>query len=380
MTSNALADTPQERIQGDYSFSFYAEDDLDAGKAVAGATTRRYEIQTHQMRLAAPVADRIDLSLDVMHETMSGASPWYVVPDTDGVTPLQVMTGATIEERRTDALLGGSFYFDQGKATLTGGISNERDYFAWNGGVSGERHFNEKNTTVSAGGGFSIDTIEPTDAFSDPFRPAKEDKQSYSAFAGVSQVLGRGATVQSTVSYQHSTGFLSDPYKRVLVEGNPIGDSRPDARNQFAWLTRYRQHVELLNGSFHADYRFFIDDWNITSHTVDVAWYQNLFGFLRVVPGFRYYTQSAAGFYAPWFVTAPGDGFASSDYRLSPYGAISYRIRAEAFFTTWRLDWRAAIDYERYDSSGDFAIGKVAIENPGLVQFNVISINFTTRF
>jgi len=34
MTSNALADTPQQRIQGDYSFSFYAEDDLDAGKAV----------------------------------------------------------------------------------------------------------------------------------------------------------------------------------------------------------------------------------------------------------------------------------------------------------------------------------------------------------
>ena len=40
----------------------------------------------------------------------------------------------------------------------------------------------------------------------------------------------------------------------------------------------------------------------------------------------------------------------------------------------------AAIDFERYDSSADFAIGNVAIENPGLVSFNVISINFTTRF
>ena len=235
-------------------------------------------------------------------------------PDADGTTPLQVMTGATIEETRTDALLGGSYYFDNGKASLTGGISNEKDYFAWNGGLSAERHFNEKNTTVSAGGGFSIDTLEPTDAAGDPFRPNEANKESYSLFAGVSQVLGRGATIQSTLSYQHATGYLSDPYKRVLVEGNPIGDSRPSARNQFAWLTRYRQHVEFLNGSFHADYRFFIDDWEITSHTIDVAWYQNLFGFLRVVPGLRYYTQSAAGFYAPWFVTAPGDGFASSDF------------------------------------------------------------------
>ena len=135
-----------------------------------------------------------------------------------------------------------------------------------------------------------------------------------------------------------------------------------------------------MNASLHADYRFFIDDWEITSHTVELAWYQNLFRFLRVIPGIRYYTQSQADFYAPWFDVAPADGFASSDYRLSPYGALSYRIRAETLFTTWRLDWRAALSYERYMSSGDLAVSEVAVENPGLVSFNVLSLNFTTRF
>lgn len=376
----ALADTPEGRIVGDYSFSFYSEDDIDGGKVVAGGETSRYEIQTHQLHLAAPIADRFDLGIDVMHETMSGASPWYVIPDVDGVTPLQVMTGATISETRTDALLKGSYYLDNGKATLGGGASFENDYLAFNGSLSGERHFNEKNTSVAAGAGFSIDTLEPTDAASDPFRPEKADKQSYSLFAGITQVLGQGSSLQSTLNYQYSTGYLSDPYKRVLVAGTPVGDSRPGARNQFSWLTRYRQHVSFLNASLHADYRFFVDDWEITSHTLELAWYQNLFGFLRVVPTLRYYTQSQADFYAPWFDTAPSSGFASSDYRLSPYGALSYRVRAEALFTTWRLDWRAALSFERYTSSADLAIGKVAVENPGLVSFNVISLNLTTRF
>ena len=80
--------------------------------------------------------------------------------------------------------------------------------------------------------------------------------------------------MQSTLTYALGNGFLSDPYKQALVVGEPFADSRPDLRNQIAWLTRYRHHFSSLNASFHADYQFYWDDWNITAHTLEVAWYQ----------------------------------------------------------------------------------------------------------
>jgi hypothetical protein len=216
----------------------------------------------------------------------------------------------------------------------------------------------------------------------------KEDKQSYSAFAGIAQVLSRGAALSSTLNFQHSRGFLSDPYKRVLVGidlgggpvPTPVPDSRPDQRNQLAWLTRYRQHFSPVDATLHADYRFAVDDWQLSSHTFELAWYQGIFRLLRLVPSFRYYSQSQAEFYGPFFDLEPSSGHYSSDYRLSPFGALSWRLRAETRFSTWRVGWQAAFAWERYVSGADYALQKVSVENPGLVSWNLLSFTLTGRF
>lgn len=368
-----------ERYVADYTFSHYQEDDLDRSKVAAGNTTSRYEIDVHRWRFAAPVASRFDLGIDIGYETMSGATPWYVIPDVDG-DPVQVMTGATIEEARTDAVVNGTLHLDSGSATGALGFSVENDYLAFHGAASGERFFNEKNTTLSGGAGFSIDKIEPVDAGTDPFRPDEEDKQSISLFTSVAQVLGRSSVMNSTLNYQFNTGYLSDPYKRVLVAGAPIGDSRPDTRHQFTWLSRLRHHFDFARAAFHLDYRLYYDTWNISSHTLDVAWYQNLPWGFRLIPSLRYYTQSAAEFYAPWFEVAPGSGHASSDYRLSPFGALAFRVRTESNFPIGSSNWKILFGYERYTSSADLAIADVAVANPGLVSWNLFSVGLKARF
>ena len=387
LAGTAAADSPYDRFRADYSYSFYSEDNMKSSQVVPGATTERYEIGTHQLRLAAPIAERFDVGFDFVYESMSGATPWYLVPDTETGKPVQVMTGATIEEERYDARLGASYYLDNGRLGLGGGVSLENDYMAGYGSLSGETHFNEKNTTLSGGLGFSLDTIEPTGGGTQG-RVVKEDKQSYSLMAGVSQILGRGNAISSTFNFRHSNGFLSDPYKRVLVGidvgggivPTPVPDSRPDMRNQGSLLTRYRHHVESIGGTLHADYQFALDDWQIMSHTIEAAWYQNLWRWLRVVPSMRYYSQSQAKFYAPWFDSAPSSGHYSADYRLSPYGALSWRTRVETRFVTWGLDWMAAFGYERYIADKDFALGKVQVGNPGLVSYNLLSVTLTSRF
>jgi len=366
------------RYSAEYAYSRYSEDPLPKSKVPTGGERDRFEVDMHQMHLGGPLLDRVDLGLDVVHEKMSGASPWYVIQGANG-EPLQVMSGATIEEARTDALLEATLLFDRGQASLGGGISSENDYFAWNGSLRGERHFGEKTTTLSGGAGFSIDSIDPVDTDLFPTRPSHEQKWSTSVFGGISQVLSREAALQSTLTYQREQGYLSDPYKQVLVAGNPVPDARPDSRNQLTWLTRLRHHVSPVHGTLQADYRFYADDWQLTSHTLEVAWDQAIFDALHLIPSFRYYSQSQAEFYGPWF-DATGDGLHSSDYRLSPYGAIAWKIKAETRFATGSVDWRAAFAWQRYLSSGDYALGKVSVANPGLVSFNLFSVSLTARF
>ena len=85
----------------------------------------------------------------------------------------------------------------------------------------------------------------------------------------------------------------------------------------------------------------------------------------RLIPSVRYYTQSQADFYAPFYQNEQSDGLYSSDYRLSPFGALTWRVKGETRFQIYNLDLIANIAYERYMSSGNLAIKDVSVSNPG---------------
>jgi len=381
LSGSAGAGSPVEQTQIDYRFSYYKESNLPPHLLAAGSRDR-FEIDVHQMRAVTPIGSRMDVAVDFAYESMSGASPWFVVPDpSGGEQPLQVMSGATIEDQRTDALVKGSYYFDEARAGLAAGVSIENDYRSISGGLDTDLDFNEGRTTLSLGGGFSIDKIEPTDAKLHPTRPDEADKASGSVFAGISQIINQNATLQSTLSYKYSNGYLSDPYKMVYVGGITEADLRPDQRHQGSILTRYRHHISPLHGTLHADYRFYLDDWKVSSHTVELAWYQSLWDAARLIPSFRYYSQSQAEFYAPYFESSPADGLQSSDYRLSPYGALSWGLAAEGGFEIGgRVRFDTTLSWRQYLSSASYALGKVAVANPGLVSYHVFSIGLRAKF
>lgn len=401
IAGSAKADAPIERATATSSFSYYFEDNLSPSRFATGQGSReRYEVYTGQFRFDVPVAERIDVGLDVLYEEMSGASPWYVIADTNGDS-VQVMSGATIEDERVEVTADVDFYLDTGKDTASFGFSKEKDYLSLYGGIGAERNFNDRNTTLSVSGALSYDWIEPTDANSNPTRPESKEKWSVDLFAGLSQILTRASALQATINYKHSDGYLSDPYKLVATLGGGtgnVGDSRPDSKDQVSLLLRYRHHIEPITASIHADYRLYADDFGVTSHTIELAWYQNLFEWLTLTPSARWYSQSKADFYEA--ILAPGStpNHRSSDYRLSPYGAFAWKIAAEveledlwdydaprwlqAVGVANGLDLIAGLSYERYYSDGDFAIQSVSEkdEAPSLVRFRVVAFTLSGRF
>jgi Protein of unknown function (DUF3570) len=378
-----LAKAQEERWSVDYAYSLYSEGKLDSSKLNAGSADR-YEIDTHQLSLRGPITGRMDLGIDLVHETMSGATPWYIEQDANG-DAVVAMTEASVEDQRTDFLGRGTYYFDTSRLKLSSGYSTEDDYSAINFGFGTEHDFNEKNTTLSWGFGTSLDTIDPTPT-DENLNPSQEDKRTIGVFAGWSQVINRSSAFQALFSFQNGSGFLSDPYKLVSDEAasDLVPDSRPDSRNQYSLMTRYRRHFSSITGTLHLDYRFYFDDWDINSHTVELAWYQPLFEVVTIVPSVRYYTQSQASFYVPYATTALDltNYEASSDYRLSPYGALSGKLRIETRISDWpfHMAWKLGASYERYEASGSLAVSSVDLENPALVSFDVIMLNLSARF
>lgn len=375
IAGKSQAATPATETSLDYKYSRYSEDDISRGKT-SSPDTERYEIDSHQFRLLRPWGDAYDVTVDLLYETMSGASPWFIMPGANN-EPIQVMSGATIKDTRADALLKLRQYGEHTTYGASIGLSDEDDYQALNFGLEGEWEINEAQS-YSLGIGYSDDDIKPTDGGSTQFpdRIESASRDSISAYAGFSQIIDAQTVVQSSVSFSKQDGYLSDPYKLAYVNNDTTNDSRPDGRELFTWLTRFRHFFTEMRAALHLDYRYFEDDWDITSHTAEAAWYQNIGDGWQLVPSLRYYSQSQAFFYQPFYAQARGDGFASSDYRLSPYGALSFRFKLSK---SW-AGWTASLNWEQYDSSGDYAIEDVDAENPGLVDFSLLSLGISKRF
>lgn len=364
----ASAQYREESQQLSLRYSAYGEGDLPA----AQPETSRFDIDVWQLRYGRPMFERKRLTVDAQYETLSGASPWFIEPDENG-EPVQIMSGATIDEARGSLSVDFRHFGDGREYAVSGGGSVEDDYRSIHLGADAHFELPDGQSSLSVGLGASSDTLEPTEGGSTrfPTRPVSEDKSSFEAVIGLGYIVSTQCVVQTGISLTRHSGYLSDPYKLVWVDGEVRQDLRPDERNALAWTTRLRYRLSEWATSLHLDYRFFDDSWGIYSHTVNLAAYKEI-GRLTVAPRLRWYTQSQAKFYQPYFNEDSDDGYYSSDYRLSPYGAWTFGIDL-----SWRLRehvLRASIS--RYSAEAGIAAGQVQLENPGLVDFTLMTLGF----
>lgn len=363
----ADADAPPPQTTASYKFSNYLEDPLRREQVPFGSL-ERYDIDVHQFQLVAPLGRNHSLHIDANHESMSGASPWFTTPGLNG-EPVINMSGASgIYDERSELAIGARYYLDSGSVGGAIGYSEENDYRARYISFSGEHTLSSGMTTVAVGLSHSADDIFPTDAelFN---RVRNEDKRSTSAVLSISQVINRVSSLQAAFSITEQAGFLSDPYK--------LRDVRPDAKTQFAISTAYRRFVIPTDAAVHANYRYYHDDFGISSHTLDLAWHQNLGDRWRLVPNVRYYAQVAADFFTNIDdFTRPLNEFQSSDYRLSAYGAISGGLSV----VTRIRDWTATLTAERYLAQHKYSAYAVTLPGAALVQYTRVSLGFDFNF
>lgn len=363
----ALADAPPTQSTMSYKLSNYQEDDLSRAESPFGELDR-YDIDVHQFQLVSPLGRNMSLHVDANYESLSGASPWFTSRGLDGEPDVNLSGPSGISDRRTELSVGSRYYLENGSFAGNIGYSEENDYRAVYFGLNGEKSYNNDLTTVSAGLSHSSDEIFPTDAalFN---RIDEEDKQSTSLFVSISQIINQVSSFQSALSFTGQSGFLSDPYK--------LRDIRPDDKTQIAWSNAYRRFFVSANAALHVNYRYYHDDFGISSHTSDLSWHQNFGRSFQLVPQLRYYSQSAADFFTNVDdFLKPTSEYQSSDYRLSAFGAVSGGFSVIADMGSWK----ATLTAERYLANDKYSAFEVSEPSTALVKYNRVSLGIEFRF
>ena len=241
------------------------------------------------------------------------------------------------------------------KFFVGGNISGEHDYFSIgiNGGVS--RDLNNRNTNVLLSGSYSADKVNPVGGAPVPFSTLppptnnnggeddegeggpKESKNTFDVLFGVTQTLNRKTLFRANYSRSYSSGYLNDPYKIISVvqdennisPGEPVDfiyENRPGKRTKQAVYSQIRRFIH--NNTVDISYRYFWDDWGLTSHTVDFFYMQDLKNGKSIEPHIRWYQQSASDYYVPSLIeNIPLPQYASADYRLSKFSALTFGIQ-----------------------------------------------------
>jgi len=356
------ADSDEANTHASYRFSEYDEDALNAPTVIGDP--KRYRVLSQELSVDTKLdSGAWGLKLDATHEVMSGSSPWYVVPDSHE-RPVQVLSGATIRDHRS--ALSASLTQNPGTSTnttYTASYSTERDYHAAAIGIERSQPL-DATTTLGYGGSFSHDLIRPTDA-AIYGRIERATKNTASTFGSLAWVLDRNSVLQAGVQLNLEHGYLSDPYKMFAYGADVLPENRPDRRVEGAALLRYRHSYAQIDAALHLDYRYAQDSWGLTSHTFEVSWYQGIGGGWRLVPSLRWYSQSAARFYAPFFLEPSGQRHYSSDYRLGTFGAFSTSINIRKAIGRWEFSLGA----ERYHSAKGLALDGGGAPVPAMVDF-----------
>jgi hypothetical protein len=111
-------------------------------------------------------------------------------------------------------------------------------------------------------------------------------------------------------------------------------ENNPDARLRHAVAVHARRALgETL--SVGASYRFYIDDWDVTSHTIGADGALVLDAGWLLALGYRFYHQGAASHFAPFYPAMPLPAHYTSDKELSTLSSHRLELELER---SWALD------------------------------------------
>ena len=361
-----------ETTEIDALFSYYGQDGTHAAVSGGDGTEELTDV-TSSIIVRLPMNDDDVLSVDVGISAYSSASSSNVNPLDGNVNDRVSSYIASSGASQSDVLahINPSYQHssdDRNKIWNAGAyLSSEYDYFSVGFGGGYTQLFNEKNTELSASakvyfdtwnpqypielrGNFFDDRISGNGTYSPNFTEFDNvNRNSYSLSLGLIQILSKRLQGSLFLDVVAQEGLLSTPFQRVyfsdandfFIEDFQLADDverLPDTRLKIPVGGRLNYYVNDIF-VIRSYYRYYSDDWGITSHTASLEVPIKLSTTFTMYPTYRYYTQTAADYFYEKEAGVSTLDFYSSDYDLSAFDAHQYGLglRYKDIFTSVKL-------------------------------------------
>lgn len=219
--------------------------------------------------------------------------------------------------------------------TVGAGISfsTEYDYFSKGAFVSFNKTTADKNREFGLKLNAFLDTWTviypselrgfdtPAGRIENPNAHGTKPRNSYNASLSWLQVVNTRLQVAFLADVAYQSGQLGTLYQRVyFTDGSHNVENLPE--------TRFKIPIGIRANYFSGDrfifrtfYRFYTDDWGIQAHTLELEVPYKISAFVSVSPFYRFFTQTAADYFAPYQKHQVTEKFYTSDYDLSAFNS-----------------------------------------------------------
>jgi hypothetical protein len=211
--------------------------------------------------------------------------------------------------------------------------STEWDYQSFGGNISYSKSSIDNNTELSLKAGVFFDKWMailpnelrpigyPSGAEGDQDGIAFKNRNSYNASIGVSRVVSKRLQMMLTIEPAFQEGLLSTPFHRVYFTDNTLKvEKLPGQRAKLPMSIRanYFMGDRFIFRSF---YRYYVDSWGMTAHTVSAETSVKINSFLSFTPHYRFNSQTAVKYFAPYKKHTLSEAYYTSDYDISGFNS-----------------------------------------------------------
>lgn len=256
----------------------------------------------------------------------------YTSASSDNVDP-HTISGASHADSRIFPSLNWSMENAKKGTTVGAGLSfsTEYDYQSIGGNISFSKKTNNGNGEFTAKAQVFLDNLK----FIQPieFRPPgsgqgdsypSKSRNSFSGSLSYSQIINQRLQLMLVAELIQQQGYLGLPFHRVYFSNNAEKvENLPDSRTKIPIGIRANYFLgdKVILRTF---YRYYHDNWGLSSHTISLEVPVKITPFLSIIPFYRYYTQTAVDYFAPYKQHAVSEQYFTSNYDLSKFNSNFY--------------------------------------------------------
>ena len=330
--SDLRADEVDERASSEARLRVYTDDDHVTVVSPSAAT--QFDL-TDSLQLA--LATSVDVVSAASVDVTTQASPTEI-------KELRVEGASTLTASLSPSL----------RLRLGGIVSHETDYDSFRPTLGGQIEVAKRNAIIDLAYTASIDSV--TSAADADF---KRSRRGHIASVGITQILDSQTYIDLLVDVRRFAGYHASPYRKVPLvnqlssELSFVDEHTPRLRHSGAGLVQLRRAIGGEGRWFaHGSYRYYGDDWDITSHTLSAQLLHSL-ARDRYLIGLRLrgYHQGAADFYQAYYQASEMPTFVTRDRILGGMDSAHTSLTVDAALVGgWRLTGMLALTHFRFDN------------------------------